>query len=174
MQNTSNVAIEKIQDPEAGAIWLTAEMESTVEAIRQKAFDYFLQRGSLHGNELDDWLRAERELVSAPHAEMSEREKEVVLQVQASGLEPKNLQITATPESILVQSEVTHKHDESNGKVHLCEFSEKMFRRFDLPAPIDVDKVSATLEKGILRIVAPKAQPAQQGRSIPVTASASA
>jgi hypothetical protein len=32
------------------------------EDIRRRAYEVYLERGSLPGNELDDWLQAEREL----------------------------------------------------------------------------------------------------------------
>jgi hypothetical protein len=32
------------------------------EKIARRAYDLFLARGSEHGRDLDDWLRAEREL----------------------------------------------------------------------------------------------------------------
>jgi len=42
--------------------------------------------------------------------------------------------------------------------VCFCEFSgKKLFRRLDLPSEIDVNKVTASLDKGILEIDAPKA-----------------
>jgi len=34
----------------------------TLAEIRQRAFDIHLERGGVHGCELDDWLQAEREL----------------------------------------------------------------------------------------------------------------
>jgi Protein of unknown function (DUF2934) len=32
-------------------------------SIRQRAYDLYLQRGMAHGHDVDDWLRAEAELV---------------------------------------------------------------------------------------------------------------
>ena len=32
------------------------------EEIRQRAFEIYMERGGIHGCELDDWLQAEREL----------------------------------------------------------------------------------------------------------------
>ena len=37
----------------------------TEEAIAKRAYELFLQRGSIPGFELDDWLQAEAELVSS-------------------------------------------------------------------------------------------------------------
>jgi Protein of unknown function (DUF2934) len=36
------------------------------EEIRLRAYEIYLERGSLPGNELDDWLKAERELDGRP------------------------------------------------------------------------------------------------------------
>jgi hypothetical protein len=34
----------------------------TAEEIRKRAFEIHIERGGVHGCDLDDWLRAEREL----------------------------------------------------------------------------------------------------------------
>lgn len=34
----------------------------TPEEIRQRAFEIHIERGGIHGYDLDDWLQAEREL----------------------------------------------------------------------------------------------------------------
>jgi Protein of unknown function (DUF2934) len=39
-----------------------AQNEPTLAEIRQRAFEIHIERGGIHGCELDDWLQAEREL----------------------------------------------------------------------------------------------------------------
>jgi len=34
----------------------------STEEIRQRAFEIYMERGGIHGCELEDWLQAEREL----------------------------------------------------------------------------------------------------------------
>ena len=34
----------------------------TSEEIRQRAFEIYIERGRIHGCDLDDWMQAEREL----------------------------------------------------------------------------------------------------------------
>jgi HSP20 family molecular chaperone IbpA len=164
----SKVAIEKINEPKRGESSLLAEMDRMTQAIRQRAFDHFLGRGGLFGKDLDDWLRAERELIWTPGAEMIQNDDEVSVRVQAPGLDPENIKITATPQTILIQAQVNHTHQHTDGNVCFCDLTEKMLRRVDLPEPINVDKVTATLDKGILNVVAPKAQSASKGRTVPV------
>jgi len=167
----NGIWVEKIFEPERATSSLLAEMESTAAAIRQRAFDYYQRRGGASGNDLDDWLRAERELIWTPRAEMTENDENVTLRVDAAGLDARNLRVKATPNAILIRADAGHHHDESDGKVCFCDFGEKLFRQFELPKPIDVDRVAATLDKGILQIVAKK-QTARQSRNIPVTVTA--
>jgi HSP20 family molecular chaperone IbpA len=43
-------------------------------------------------------------------------------------------------------------------KIHFSELTEKkLLRHYDLPAPIDPQRVRATLENGVLRIIGQKA-----------------
>jgi hypothetical protein len=37
------------------------------DEIRRRAYEIYLERGSLPGQELEDWVQAEREIESAPH-----------------------------------------------------------------------------------------------------------
>jgi HSP20 family protein len=121
------------------------------------------------GSDLDDWLRAEREIVWSPPSELVEGEREVRLRIAAPGLEPKDIHITMLPRTIIVKGETSHRHDREEGAVRLCEFStNSLLRRFDLDSPIDVDRASASLDQGILQIVAPKAKSAP-ARQVPVT-----
>ena len=34
----------------------------STEEIRRRAFEIYMERGAIHGRDLDDWLQAEREL----------------------------------------------------------------------------------------------------------------
>jgi hypothetical protein len=46
-----------------GAHW--SKIDTEIENIRTRAYELFLARGALHGNDLGDWLNAERELRGA-------------------------------------------------------------------------------------------------------------
>ncbi len=39
-----------------------SDIETNIEAIRLRAYELFLARGATHGDDLADWLNAEREL----------------------------------------------------------------------------------------------------------------
>jgi DUF2934 family protein len=60
-RGASEVGASSIQ---SGADDASADRAPSCEEIRFRAYEIYLERGSLPGNELDDWLQAERELDS--------------------------------------------------------------------------------------------------------------
>ena len=58
---------------------------------------------------------------------------------------------------LVVEGRSSHRHDETQGLVQFCEFGHKtLFRRFNLTEAINVDKVTANLDRGVLQITAMK------------------
>ena len=49
---------------EAGEIERSQPVSIPIEDISRRAYELFLERGGAHGADIDDWLRAERELGS--------------------------------------------------------------------------------------------------------------
>jgi len=167
----ATLTVEKLHDTEQTDAPVIRELRNLLDATQRRAFDLFNQRGAWPGAELDDWLRAEREMMWSPQSELIEDDKEIRIQVAAPGLDVRQIHVTALPQSIIVKGETRHKHEGGGGAIQFCEFSEKnLFRRFELNGPIDVDRVTATLDNGMLHIVAPRPKPVQ-GRHVPVSRS---
>jgi HSP20 family molecular chaperone IbpA len=162
---TPRISITTIHDPEEASIALLDQTELHLQNVRDRAFNHFEQRGQIMGNDWDDWLRAEREVLWQPHAEMFENANAIVLRVAVPGFGPKSIQVTATPHSLLIQGTETHQHGGMEERLHFCEFGQCLFRRFDLPTRIDPSAVSATLDKGILEIFAGIARRPEEGEN---------
>jgi HSP20 family protein len=91
------------------------------------------------------------------------------VRIAAPGFEANEIEVTALPGTIIVRAESKQEEGQQEGEVLISEFSSrKLYRRFDLPAPIDPEKITARLEKGVLRIGAPKGEPVQ-AKTISVT-----
>jgi HSP20 family protein len=144
-------------------------MEKRFEDVRKRAFELFENRGRSLGYALDDWLRAEHEVCGWPAAELDERAAEYELQMTLPGFDAQEVQVTATPSEILVHAELKPEKPEE-AKVLWTEFGpNNIYRQFELPEPIDVEKITARLEKGMLHIIAAKA-PAAKATPIKVAA----
>lgn len=165
----SQVAVQKIYPNETQSSPIIAEMKSLAERIRERAYHLFERRGRNHGSALNDWLEAETDLLMIPQSELVESDGAFQMQVAVPGFDAKDIEVDALPDGVIIRAENSHKHENKDDRIQFCEFSEKaLFRRFDLPTPVDVDHVAADLDKGLLRISAPKAQ------GTPAKASASA
>ena len=159
----NNLSVRYLFPEDPDALSLFESLNELEEAIRQRAFGLFEERGTAHGNDREDWLRAERELVWVPKAETMEDEKEFRLRLMVPGLDAKDLQITAMPDAIIVQTEAVPKGTKDTSTVPFRELRDKkLFRRFDFEEPIDPARTEASFTKGILEIVAGKAAPAKQ------------
>jgi HSP20 family molecular chaperone IbpA len=94
--------------------------------------------------------------------EASDRNLPIFEEFEAlAGFGPKEIKITVTPREIMIKA--AHKHERSGGdgeaELKWSEFrSNDVFRRVELPADVDVDGISASLNNGLLEITAPKAK----------------
>ena len=160
---SNQVVIEKYRDEAAVPERLSGRINAIADEIRQRAFGFFERQGCRHGSDLEDWLRAEREVIASPAADLVERDDSFQVRVAMPGFDAAAMRVSATPSSLIIEADARHAHDESQGAVHFCEFSDKsLFRQVNLPAGIDLDKLTASLDKGILRINAPKAAKQKQ------------
>jgi HSP20 family protein len=157
----ANVTVQKVEKTEANRLPIFEEMEKRFEDVRKRAFELFENRGRSLGYALDDWLRAEHEVCGWPTAELDERAAEYELQMTLPGFDAEEVQVTATPSEILVHAELKPEKPEES-KVLWTEFGpNNIYRQFEFPEPIDVEKITARLEKGMLHIIAAKAPAAK-------------
>jgi HSP20 family molecular chaperone IbpA len=154
----ANVTVEKVRDREATPPTLSERLRGIADKVRQRAFEVFQCRGCGDGRSLEDWLQAERDIIQSPEAELTEKDGKYRVRVVIPGFALEDIRVTATPTTLFVEAETRHEHEKTDEDVHFCEFGQKqIFRRLDLPSPINVDKVTATLDQGILQLTAPKA-----------------
>jgi len=121
----------------------SAETRELTEQIRQLAFHLFESRGGGDGRALDDWLEAERELILAPQPEVFQKDGKFEIRMPAEGYKPGEIHVTALPGALVVKAASEHNAAQ---KI--------LLRTIDLPRPIDADRTTARLDKGILYVTA--------------------
>ena len=152
------VTIHKCKTLETTPHTLLEHVEAITDSIRMRAFNIFQNRNGGNGSDLNDWLQAEQDVVWSPASELMDDEKEFRARIALPGFDAKDIQISAMPDALVVQADAIHTHEGKSGNVRFCEFSEKnLFRRLELPELVDVNKVTASLDQGILQVTAPKA-----------------
>jgi len=154
----NNVVVQKIRDASQSRPVLKETID-LLNNVRMRAFELFERRGGIPGNDVGDWLQAEKEVFRVPEMELTESDGEFQLQFALPGFEPKDIRVAALPDKLIVEGEAAHQHRRTDGTVHFCEFGERrLFRQILLPKPVNIDHVSATLDKGVLHVRAGKAE----------------
>lgn len=155
----STVIIEK---PESASEMsaLTDEVNTINGRIRERAFELFEKSGETRGNDSENWIRAEEELLQVPQSAISERDGSILLNVTILGYHEEQLKVIALPDAVIVSAEPKHRHSRN----HLEAIGAKrIFQRFDLSDSIDTASVHATIENSLLKITAKLAVP--QGKT---------
>src|SRR5579864_1487622 len=116
----ANVAVEKCPDSGALPERLWQRMNEITDEIRQRAFGLFESHGRIIGMDLDDWLQAEREVVWSPASELIENKDNFRARLTLPGFDEKDLEVTATPNALIVRAESTHTHEAKEGDVRFC------------------------------------------------------
>jgi len=154
----TNVVVQKIRDANQSRPVLKETID-LLDQVRMRAFELFEKRGGIPGNDVGDWLKAEKEFFRVPDTELAETDGEFQLQLALPGFDAKDVRIAALPDKLIVEGEAAHQHRRTEGTVHFCEFGERrLLRQILLPKPVNIDHVSATLDKGVLHVRAGKAE----------------
>ena len=173
----ADIKVQKVEKADERGLPIFQRVDEMLGHIQRRAYELFAGRGFAEGHDFEDWIAAERELCW-PATELAEQEKAYVLSVALPGFEPGQVAVTATPRELIVHASArTERREESDRKkkeearVLWSEFrSNEVYRRIELAEPIEVSKVSASLNNGLLKIVAEKA--ARAVARIPVAAAA--
>jgi HSP20 family protein len=166
--------VQKVPAADDRSLPIFAEFEQLADRIRLQAYNLFSRRGGSPGHALDDWIAAEHE-ICWPAAQLVEREDAFSLEVALAGFEPGEITVTATPREVIVKAahkaEKAESKDEKGVELRWSEFrSNDVYRRVELPSDVDVDKVTASLQNGLLKIVAPKVASNKKSTAVKVTA----
>ncbi len=71
LKGKRNVTLERDASPiRPNAEDTSANHEPTQEEIRRRAYEIYLERNGLPGDELDDWLRARSSTIPTPRTEI--------------------------------------------------------------------------------------------------------
>lgn len=93
---------------------------------------------------------------------VAETDKTIEVTAEIPGVDVKDIDVQLREDVLTIKGEKKAEKDEKQKDYHLVERSYGMFERsFSLPADVEAGKVEASFDKGVLKIVLPKAPEAQ-------------
>jgi HSP20 family protein len=127
------------------------------EQISRRAYEIFEGKGRTFGQDLEDWFRAESEILHPVHVRVVEKDDALSVEAEVPGFSTKDLEISLEPRRLTISGRKETKEEQKKGKtIYQEQCSEHLLRVIDLPSEIDSAKATATLKNGILEINVPK------------------
>jgi HSP20 family protein len=141
------------------------DMRETFDSIAHRAYEIFEANGRQFGRDMENWFRAEHELLHPVHLEMRESDKELTVKAEVPGFESKDIEISVEPSRLTIAGKREWNKEEKEQKLVYSERrSNQFFRCVDLPAEVNPEKASATLKDGVLELKIPKTTTARKIR----------
>ena len=110
-------------------------------------------RYSGEGGEADAW---------SPPVDILETDGEIILAAELPGLDKRTIDVQVVDNKLTIQGERNLASDLHEENYHRIERNYGRFRRhFTLPVRVRKEKISATYDRGVLRVVLPKADGAR-------------
>lgn len=105
-----------------------------------------------------------------PSIDVRESEKEITIEAELPGIEEKDVAITLRDGVLSIEGEKKSSREESRDEMHVSERSYGSFQRaFRVPETVDIEKVAARFDKGVLTVTMPKsAEAVKRERKIPI------
>src|SRR5687767_4365304 len=72
-------------------------MKELYQAIERRAYDMFAERGYEDGQALEDWARAESELLINVPVALSDDESHILVHAEVPGFDEKDIQVSVEP-----------------------------------------------------------------------------
>lgn len=139
------------------------DMRQTFDQIAKRAYEIFEGNGRQPGLDLDNWLRAESELLHPVPLELRESDNAITVRAEVPGFEAKDLEIAIEGRQLSIAGKRETSKEEEKEKVLYSErLSNQLYRCIELPAEVDSEKSTATLQGGVLELTMPKTAPAKK------------
>ena len=140
----------------------SAEMQAHVRealgALARRAYEIFESRGRRSGRDLEDWLRAETELLHPARVEIARTPQGLKLRAEVGSFLPSELRVSIEPRRVTIVGERRQASTQAAGSTIYSERrSERILRFVDLPVAVDPSRATAAVRAGVCELKLPRA-----------------
>ena len=137
---------------------LGERLNKLTEQISRRAYEIFEENGKVFGRDLEDWFKAESEILPPLQLRIKEKEDSLTIEAETPGFSAKDLEVSLDPWRLTISGKKDTKEEQKKGQTTYQEQStNELLRVIDLPSEIDSTRAIATLKNGLLEIKLPKA-----------------
>jgi HSP20 family protein len=131
-------------------------------AIAHRAYELFEARGSEHGHDLQDWFRAESELLAPLPATIIDTDGALTVRAELRGLIGKDVEVLAEPKHLIVRPGSQTSEQDNGRAVFQGKISGEVFQALELPCEVDPHNMKATIENEVVEVTLAKVNPGKK------------
>ena len=129
-------------------------MLSSVRKDPDSFLNRFFRETPALGAFTEDWL---------PSVDISETKKDFIVKTELPGVDTKDVSVSLSGDLLTIKGEKKREEEEKDEHHHFVErYSGSFQRSFQLPTAVKGDKVEATFDKGVLKVIIPKTEEAEK------------
>src|SRR5262245_42489786 len=106
MKSQQAIQATKQQTPASpifvGADKLFGQMKELSQSVERRAYGYCEDRCRESGHDLEDWFRAESELMRRVPVEIKEAENQITVRAEAPGFAPNEIKVSVEPQRLVI------------------------------------------------------------------------
>jgi HSP20 family protein len=125
------------------------------KGVARRAYELYESRGRQDGQDLEDWCRAEAELLHSLPVEISETNDQLIVHAEVPGLSDEDIQVRVAPHRLVITGKW---RTISEATTRVERGPHEALHELDLSQTIDPDEVTATVHDGKLEIKMKKAR----------------
>ena len=138
---------------------LQPKMQKVQLAIARRAHELFEARGGEHGHDLEDWFRAECELLCPVSVSMSESRDKISVRVCGVGFDETELEVSIEPHriTILGNKEISEMKAEGRTIEQTGSYPHQILEVVHLATEVMPERAVVELQAGVLKFELPAA-----------------
>jgi len=158
MQPAKSLNEEKMTPSFVEAERMFERFGEITKATAQRAFDFFRDRGGEMGRELEDWFKAENEILRPTPVEITESDENIFVKAAVAGFKPEQIEVSLDRNVLIISGTAETNEEKPATDVVSREWtSNRFYRQLTLPSEVVADKAIAKLADGMLELTLPKA-----------------
>ena len=131
--------------------------------VARRAYEIFERRGRVDGNDREDWLLAESEMLKPVKCHVQSSGDHLIVHAEVPGFRPDQIKVSLEPRWLRIGGSKENSENRNNGESVMYSLgrsalpAEQIFHVAELPATVDPSRAEVTFKEGTLEIVVPKA-----------------
>lgn len=127
--------------------------QAFTDQITRRAHELFMLRGCADGHDREDWLQATSEILMNVPIDLAETDSELTIRADVPGFSENELDVRVGPRSVCITGARQQNLEQTDERsVYVERRAHQIFRTLELPAEIDPDRVTASVNQGVLEI----------------------